>query len=46
VVLMTQPHTISDASVEALTFLRTTKIAGNALAITQIFALGLAGAIW
>jgi hypothetical protein len=46
VVLMTQPYTISDFSVDALTFLRTTKIAGNALAITQIFALGLAGVIW
>jgi hypothetical protein len=32
--------------VDALAFLRTTKIAGNALAITQIFALGLAGAVW
>lgn len=46
IVLMTWPSSISDFTVGALTGLRNTKIASNALAITQIFALGLAGAIW
>ena len=46
IVLMTRPSKISSFTVDALTFLRNTKIGGNAMAITQIFALGLAGAIW
>jgi hypothetical protein len=46
ILMMTQPSSISDLTVQALTFLRGTKIFSNALAITQIFALGLAGAIW
>jgi hypothetical protein len=45
-VLMSKPESISKSSVDALTALRGAKIASNALAITQIFALGLAGAIW
>jgi hypothetical protein len=46
ILLMTQPSRISNFTVDALTFLRNTKIGSNAMAITQIFALGLAGAIW
>jgi hypothetical protein len=46
VLLMTGPDRIGGFTVKALTFLRTTKIAGNALAIAQIFALGLAGMSW
>ena len=46
ILLMTRPSIISDFSVGALTFLRTTKIGSNAVAILQIFVLGLAGAIW
>jgi hypothetical protein len=46
VVLMTQPSRISKSSVDALAFLRNAKIGSNILAITQIFALGLAGVFW
>jgi hypothetical protein len=44
--MMLQPSTIGNVAVEALTVLRNTKICSNAVAIAQIFALGLAGAIW
>jgi hypothetical protein len=44
--MMTRPSSISELTVQALTVLRDTKIFSNAMAITQIFALGLAGAIW
>lgn len=46
IVLMTQPAKISNATVRALTVLRNAKIVSNALAITQILALGVAGCIW
>ncbi len=46
IMLMTRPSIISNFSVDALTFLRTAKIGSNALAIIQIFILGLAGTIW
>ncbi len=46
IVLITQPAKIGNSTVDTLTLLRNTKIGSNALAITQIFALGLAGAIW
>jgi hypothetical protein len=44
--LMTHPSTISNFTVDLLTFLRSTKIGTNAIAIIQIFALGLAGVVW
>jgi hypothetical protein len=44
--MMTRPSSISELTVQELTVLRNTKIFSNAMAITQIFALGLAGAIW
>jgi hypothetical protein len=43
---MTEPSRISKFTVDALTFLRNAKIGSNALAITQIFALGVAGLFW
>ena len=46
ILLMTQPSRISSLTVDALTFLRNAKIGSNIVAITQIFVLGLAGAIW
>jgi hypothetical protein len=46
IVLMTQPARISNFTVDMLTFLRNAKIGSNTVAITQIFALGLAGVIW
>jgi hypothetical protein len=44
--LIMQPSRISSFTVDALTFLRNAKIGSNVVAITQIFVLGLAGAIW
>jgi hypothetical protein len=46
VLLMNRPDSITSFTVHVLTLLRNTKIAGNALAITQIFALGIAGMVW
>jgi hypothetical protein len=46
ILLMTKPSSISKFTVDTLTVLRNTKICSNGLAITQIFALGLAGAVW
>jgi hypothetical protein len=40
------PSTISNFTVDLLTVLRSTKIGTNAIAIIQIFALGLAGVVW
>jgi len=46
ITLMTRPASISDFTVHLLSVLRNVKISANALAITQIFALGVAGTIW
>jgi hypothetical protein len=46
VTLMARPASISQFTVDMLAVLRNVKIGANALAIIQIFALGLAGAIW
>jgi hypothetical protein len=46
IAMMTQPSRITKCTVRTLTYLRNTKIGSNAVAITQIFALGLAGVIW
>jgi hypothetical protein len=43
---MTRPASISDFTIDTLAALRNVKIGANALAITQIFALGVAGCIW
>jgi hypothetical protein len=46
IILMTRPASISPFTVDMLAVLRNVKIGTNIAAITQIFALGLAGAIW
>ena len=46
IILMTRPASISPFTVNMLAVLRNVKIGANALAITQIFALGVAGVIW
>lgn len=45
IILMTQPASINRLTVNMLAVLRNVKIGANAIAIAQIFALGLAGAI-
>ena len=46
ITLMTRPASISNFTVDLLGVLRNVKIGANALAITQIFGLGLAGCFW
>jgi hypothetical protein len=46
VMMMSQPATITDRTINLLTAFRNAKIGANGLAIIQIFVLGLAGAIW
>jgi hypothetical protein len=46
ITLMTRPTSISRFTVDMLAVLRNAKIGTNMIAIVQIFALGLAGAIW
>jgi len=46
ITLMTRPASISNFTVDMLAVLLNVKIGSNALAIIQIFALGLASAIW
>jgi hypothetical protein len=43
--MMSQPATISDRTINLLTAFRKAKIGANSLAIIQIFVLGLAGTI-
>jgi len=43
---MTRPASISNFTIDMLAALRNAKIGNNALAILQIFGLGLAGCIW
>jgi hypothetical protein len=45
VMMMSQPATISDRTINLLTAFRKAKIGANGLAIIQIFVLGLAGTI-
>jgi hypothetical protein len=45
VMMMSQPATISDRTINLLTAFRRAKIGANGLAIIQIFVLGLAGTI-
>jgi hypothetical protein len=46
IALMTRPARISEFTLKLLAVLRNVKIGTNIMAIGQIFALGLAGAIW
>ncbi len=46
ITLMARPASISNFTIDMLAALRNAKIGNNALAILQIFGLGLAGCIW